>query len=141
RLLCALALCLLPALPAAADAPVLEFRAEAPRTAGPVPDGTVLGRGRVTYSGPHSGFRIWMPGEQQGGGPDRYVLSPPPGTVTPVRVRLEADSGQPDGTTGQGVVSLSAGASISFRLVADGNQQAGAGQWSARISAAALLPE
>ncbi|MDP5163577.1 AfaD family invasin, partial [Enterobacter ludwigii] len=101
----------------------------------------VLGRGRVTYSGPHNGFRIWMPGERQGGGPDRYMLSPPPGAAAPVRVRLEADNGQPDAATGQGVVSLSPGGSISFRLVADGNQQAGAGQWSARISAAALLTE
>ncbi|WP_320734350.1 AfaD family invasin [Enterobacter kobei] len=141
RVLLAAALCFLPAVPALADMPVLEFRAEAPRTAGLMPDGTVLGRGRLTYTGPHTGFRLWMEGERQGSSPERYVLTAPPGAPAPVRVRLEADRGRPDGETGRGVLSMTTESSISFRVVADGNQHAAAGMWSARISAMAVLGE
>uniref|UniRef100_UPI003F74669A AfaD family invasin n=1 Tax=Enterobacter asburiae TaxID=61645 RepID=UPI003F74669A len=65
----------------------------------------------------------------------------PPGAPAPVRVRLEADRGRPDGETGRGVLSMTTESSISFRVVADGNQHAAAGMWSARISAMAVLGE
>lgn len=123
---------------AMADTPRLDFRPEATRTAGPVTDGTLLGRGRVSWDGPHAGFHLWLEGGQESL-ERRLALSPPGGKGSPLRVRLETDEPVTADKAGRGIVILSSDNSVSFSIVIDGNQEASPGVWNMRISAATLL--
>ncbi|AZV03699.1 hypothetical protein ELK40_00560 (plasmid) [Enterobacter sp. N18-03635] len=136
--LVAIILSFLQSLPASADIPHIDFRPEATRTAGPVADGSLLGRGRVTWNGPHEGFRLWLEGGQDAGD-YRLALTSPGGTGLPLRVRIETDEPATAEDAGRGLRILSSQNSVNFRIVTDGHQEASPGMWRLLIGASTVL--
>ena len=123
----------------AADAAPHQQRAVPDRPglqAGPVRDGTLLMRGRVSSDAPHGGFRLWCAADAAGGSSTRCVLTGQRHAGNTLRVRLSGEGWQPGPTLEGGIMTINAERSVAFRIEADGDQNAAADTWAVALSAA-----
>ncbi|UJD87711.1 hypothetical protein FS594_02300 [Rahnella aquatilis] len=123
----------------AADAPQLDYRTTG-TLPGTIKDGFLVGKGRVMYSGEHSGFRVWSEAPRSGTHPARYMLEGQQNVHNRLRVRIESERGQVDVKEGKGIIILTGDNSILFNVVADGPQNVKADNYSVELRAVALLP-
>jgi len=104
--------------------------------AGPVRDGTLLMRGRVSSDTPHAGFRLWCAAGVAEGDSVRCVLTGQRHAGHILRVRLSGGGWQPGPPPEGGVMTINAERSVAFRIEADGDQSAAADTWIMALSAA-----
>ncbi|MGG6196936.1 AfaD family invasin [Pantoea allii] len=132
----ALAGLLLTVAGAAQAGPVLQLTATPGLQAGPVRDGTVLMRGRVSSNDPHSSFLLWCTADAAGGSSASCVLTGQRHAGNILRVRLSGEGWQPGTPPEGGVMTITAERSVAFRIEADGDQIAVADTWAVALSAA-----
>ncbi|ERM13350.1 hypothetical protein NS303_21655 [Pantoea ananatis] len=121
---------------AAQAGPVLHLTATPGLQAGPVRDGTLLMRGRVSSNAPHGGFRLWCAAYAAGGSSARCVLTGQRHAGNTLRVRLSGEGWLPGPPPEGGMITVDAERSVAFRIEADGDQNAAADTWAVALSAA-----
>ncbi|MGP2504469.1 AfaD family invasin [Pantoea ananatis] len=134
----ALAGLLLTVAGAAQAGPVLQLTATPGLQAGPIRDGTVLMRGRVSSGAPHDGFRLWCAADTADGSSAHCVLIGQRHAGNTLRVRLSGDGWQPEPPPQGGMMTVNAERSAAFRIEADGDQNAAADTWAVTLSAATI---
>ncbi|WP_210530852.1 AfaD family invasin, partial [Pantoea ananatis] len=122
----ALAGLLLSAAGAAQAGPVLQLTATSGLQAGPIRDGTLLMRGRVSSNDPHGGFRLWCAADAAGGRSAHCVLTGQRHSGNTLRVRVSGEGWQPELPPEGGMMTVNAERSVAFRIEADGDQNAAA---------------
>lgn len=121
---------------AAQAGPVLQLTATPGLQAGPVRDGTLLMRGRVSTNAPHGGFRLWCAAHTPGDSSASCILTGQRHAGNTLRVRLSGEGWQPGLPPGGGMMTVNAERSVAFRIEADGDQSAAADSWVVALSAA-----
>lgn len=123
----------------AADAPQLDYRTTGKLT-GTIKDGFLVGKGRVMYTGEHSGFRVWSEAPRSGAYPARYLIEGQQNFHNRLRVRIGSERGQADVKEGKGIIILTGDNSVLFNVVADGTQNVKADNYPIELRAVVLLP-
>lgn len=124
----------------ASGLPSLDFKPTVNVIAGRVPDGKVLGYGQVVFQSDHIGFVVWSEAIKFSDSPGRYVLNGQEVPTNRLRVRLEKEGSVADTENGKGVLINTGDSSVSFTLVADGEQQINSDRYPITLSAVAILP-
>lgn len=124
----------------AADGPQVDFQSTVSLTAGRYHDGLILGKGRVTYNGPHTGFRVWIDAIKSRAQPNSYILEGQQNAQNKLHVRLEQPGWQPDDMEMNGIAIQTGEYSVLFQVVADGEQNLAAEKWQVNVKGVALLP-
>lgn len=123
-----------------ATVPTLDYQMAIGLQSGYLSDGNVIGKGWVSYSGAHLGFRVWSEATKSGTQPNRYLLSGLHQPKNQLRVRLEQDGWQADESEGLGIITHTGDERREFRIVVDGKQSVSADMWTLPLQASALLP-
>ena len=122
-----------------ADAPQLTLQMRTGQMAGTLRDGTLLAQGAVTFSGEHTGFRVYSLAALNGT-PARYTLTARDNPTARLHVRLIGTDWQPDMVTGQGIIRRTSDYSANFRVEVDGTQLLPVASWPLQLQAVVLLP-
>lgn len=123
-----------------AASPNLDYQMTLGVESGVLSDGTVLGRGSVSYTSPHLGFRVWSDVDKSGAQAGRYRLSGLHQPQNTLRVRLEQEGWHADEEGGKGIVIHTGVERVEFRVVVDGTQKVAADNWALPLKANTLLP-
>ncbi len=122
----------------AAEKPQVIVQSVSGLSAGSLGDGRLIAQGRVIYSEPHQGFRVWSEGTQVQGQVHRYQLMSARGH--PLNIRLAGKDWQPDAQSGKGIVSQTGELSQPFDVEVDGAQTLPMDTWVLRFQAVVLQP-
>lgn len=133
-------LIVLPFFSQASESPELSYYSTG-NASGQVPDGYVLGKGTISFSGPHSGFKIWSTAIAVPEKPGSYELTGQQHSANRVRVKLRGNENWQSAPDGIGLIIRTEDETVSFELVVEGKQQISAGNYSIDFKAVALLPE
>lgn len=98
-------------------------------------DGALAGTIQVVYPGAHSGYRVWLEAEKSGPAPERYLLTEKHDRARRVAVRLDGEGWTPDAEAGNGIIRLTQDERVSVDILADGDQQAAAGEYAITVQA------
>lgn len=118
--------------------PTIDYSAVTPQKSGNVPDGTLLGRGRITYSAPHVGFILGSDSERTNR-PGGYILSGINNPGNKLYIRMEAEGAVEDEQQ-RGIIISTNQSSVPFSIKMDGNQNIVSDKWSFSINTIAILP-
>ncbi|HHR5860526.1 TPA: AfaD family invasin [Providencia alcalifaciens] len=122
----------------AANSPQVVVQSRSGLSAGALGDGQLIAQGRVTYSEPHQGFRVWSEGSQVQGQAHRYQLMSAGGHS--LNIRLAGKGWQSDTQTGNGIVNRTGELSQSFDVEVDGAQTLPVDTWVLIFQAVVLQP-
>lgn len=134
------ALYVMPFFSEAAESPVLSYHSTG-NVSGQVPDGYVLGKGTISYSGSHRGFQLWSSAPAIPEKPGSYELAGLQHNGSRVRVKLQTNENWQPAADERGLTIRTEDETVSFELVVEGKQQVSAGNYSMDLKTVALLPE
>lgn len=117
-----------------ASLPQIDYRNVSEMIAGEVPDGMVLGHGRVSDAGAHQGFSVWLESSLKGNEPGHYILRGKTDAQNILRIRLEEENWKGDNQSA-GILIRTREQSASFFVLTDGNQHVPADKWTLEFMA------
>jgi len=123
----------------AANEPQLHIRFNSTNVAGMLQDGAKIAEGRITLHSDITGFQVWSNALQAGSQPNRYVASGTENANHKLYFRLEKEGWLPDTRSGKGIVYRGSDNSVTFNILADGNQNVAADSYDLQISGNGLL--
>lgn len=110
------------------------------KPAGAITDGTLIAQGQIAFLAGDARVAVWSDALKSGGQPNRYVLRGTQNGANTVRVRIDADGGQPDKEGGYGVIINTGSGATAFRVVADGDQTVVADRYQLAVRGATVAP-
>ncbi|WP_158234021.1 MULTISPECIES: AfaD family invasin [unclassified Erwinia] len=108
------------------------------KLAGQFRDGDIITQVRIASQDAHSGFQFWSEAMKSGSAPNRYVVTGVQNGRNTLRVRIEKEGGQPDSTSGKGLIMRTGDEVASFNVVSDGEQTVTADSYLFDVRAASI---